>query len=142
MGAGRPTKYKTEYNEQAYKLCLLGATDKELADFFDTTEQTINAWKNEYPQFLESLKEGKVGADEKVAHSLYHRALGYEHKEDYITQYQGEPVVVPTVKHYPPDTTAAIFWLKNRQPAKWRDKQDVALEGNLVVFNGEDKLED
>jgi hypothetical protein len=125
--AGRPSKYKNEYAEQVYKLCLLGATDKEIANFFHTTEKTINTWKERHPGFLQSLKRGKDEADSIVATKLFHRAIGYEHPEDKIFNDNGEPLVVPTIKHYPPDTTAAIFWLKNRQPAKWRDKQDVDL---------------
>jgi hypothetical protein len=129
MAGGRPSKYKPEYNEQAYKLCLLGATDKELASFFDTTEQTINAWKQNYPEFFESLKRGKEEADATIAQKLYHRAKGYEHPEDKIFNDNGKPLIVPTIKHYPPDTTAAIFWLKNRQSRKWRDKQETEITG-------------
>ncbi|HQB63991.1 MAG TPA: helix-turn-helix domain-containing protein [Sedimentibacter sp.] len=124
--AGRPSKYKTEYAEQAYKLCLLGATDKDMANFFDTTEQTINAWKQKYPEFLESLKRGKMEADSIVAQKLYHRAIGYEHPEIITASYQGMITdAKEVIKHYAPDPTAAIFWLKNRQPKQWRDKQEV-----------------
>jgi len=130
--AGRPTNYKKEYDEQAYKLCLLGATDKEMADFFGVSEVTFNAWKKKHPEFLKSLKEGKSVADANVAKSLYLRALGYYHPEDKIFNDNGEPLIVPTVKHYPPDPTAAIFWLKNRKPAEWRDKRDVQVEGNMT----------
>ncbi len=129
--AGRPTKYKPEYAELAYKFCLLGATDKDLARFFEVEEKTVNNWKEEYPEFLQSLKAGKEQADAEIAQKLYHRAKGYEHEEDKIFQYEGEPVIVPTTKHYPPDTTAAIFWLKNRQPQKWRDRQEVEHTGRL-----------
>lgn len=130
---GRPSKYQEVYASQAFKLCLLGATDKDLAGFFDTTEQTINAWKKNYPEFLEALKRGKFQADAEVANRLYRRALGYEHPEDKIFQYEGEPVIVPTTKVYPPDVTAAIFWLKNRQPQLWRDKQDIVMGGKLTI---------
>lgn len=130
--AGRPTNYKKEYDEQAYKLCLLGATDKEMADFFNVKEQTINNWKKNHPSFFESIKRGKIVADANVAKSLYHRALGYSHPEDKIFNDNGEPLIVPTVKHYPPDPTAAIFWLKNRKPAEWRDKRDVQVEGGMT----------
>ena len=130
--AGRPTNYKKEYDEQAYKLCLLGATDKEMADFFNVKEQTINNWKKNHPSFFESIKRGKIVADANVAKSLYNRALGYYHPEDKIFNDNGEPLIVPTVKHYPPDPTAAIFWLKNRKPAEWRDKRDVQVEGNMT----------
>jgi len=124
-GVGRPSKYRTEYAEQAYKLCLLGATDKDMASFFDVNEDTINEWKKTHEEFSESLKRGKLEADAVIASKLYHRAKGYEHPEDKIFNDQGVPLVVPTIKHYPPDTTAAIFWLKNRQPKQWRDKQEV-----------------
>jgi hypothetical protein len=127
--AGRPTKYKDEYAQQAYKLCLLGATDKELADFFEVNEDTVNEWKKTQPEFSESIKNGKHIADAEVANKLYHRALGYEHPEDKIFQVDGEPLIVPTVKHYPPDPTAAIFWLKNRQKDKWRDKHEQEITG-------------
>lgn len=120
---GRPSKYDpAKTPEQAYKLCLLGATDKELADFFGVSEQTLNNWKSQHPEFLESLNRGKVDADARVAQSLYHRALGYEHPDTDIRVVNGEIVMTPTVKRYPPDTVAAIFWLKNRQRGKWRDK--------------------
>lgn len=122
---GAPSLYKTEYNEQARKLCLLGATDAELGDFFNVDERTINNWKVEFPEFFQSIKKGKEYADANVANKLYNRALGYEHEEDKIFNDQGVPLIVPTIKHYPPDTAAAIFWLKNRQPAKWREKQEV-----------------
>ena len=119
---GRKTKYKEEYAEQAKKLCALGATDKQLADFFEVTEQTINNWKNDYPVFFESLKEAKSELDNKVERALFERAMGYSHKEDKVFNNNGEAMTVETVKRYPPDTTALIFWLKNRKPDEWRDK--------------------
>lgn len=132
MGAGRPTRYNKEYCGQVYKLCLLGATDKEMASIFDVSEQTLNAWKKDHPEFFESIKRGKADADANVADRLYQRAMGYEHAEDQIFQFQGKPVIVPTIKHYPPDPTAAIFWLKNRQRGKWSDKQEVEITGNII----------
>lgn len=120
----RPTKYLEEYNEQAKKLCRLGATDKELADFFEVSESTLNLWKKEHPLFSESLKAGKLLADAEVADKLYKRATGYSHPEDKIFNDNGAPLIVNTEKHYPPDTTAAIFWLKNRRPDRWKDKRE------------------
>jgi len=122
MAGEKNSKYKPEYDEQAYKLCLLGMTDKKIADFFEVTEQTINNWKNDHPTFFESLKRGKGLADADVAHSLYNRAMGYEHDADDIKVVEGSIVITPTIKRYPPDATSAIFWLKNRQPELWRDK--------------------
>ncbi len=126
LKGGRPTDYRAEYAEQAFKLCLLGATDAEMADFFDVSEQTINAWKEKHPKFLESLKRGKYRADTEVANSLYHRALGFDHDAVKIfCDKDGVITEAPYVERYPPDTTAAIFWLKNRQSARWRDRKDV-----------------
>jgi transposase-like protein len=126
MPRGRPSKFKDEYIIQVYKLCLLGATDKELADFFDIDEATLNRWKTQHPEFCKSLKRGKMQADATVAEKLYHRATGYEHPEVITATFQGEITdTMEVTKHYAPDTTAAIFWLKNRQPQLWRDKQEI-----------------
>lgn len=57
---GRKSDYKEEYSDQVLKLCLLGATDKEIAEFFSVSEQTINSWKKKYPEFLESLKKERI----------------------------------------------------------------------------------
>lgn len=128
---GRPTVYNSSYNRQAYKLCLLGYTNKEIADFFGINEDTIYDWKHKYPKFSESIREGRENADSNVAESLYKRALGYTHKEDKIFQYEGKPVVVKTIKHYPPDTEAAKHWLNNRQKDKWRNKVDTEHSGEI-----------
>lgn len=122
---GRPSSYKAEYAEQAIKLCRLGATDKELGDFFDVSEQTINTWKKAHPEFLESIKAGKALADAEVADKLFKRATGYEHNAVKISSSpDGREHVTEFVERYPPDTTAMIFWLKNRRPDLWRDRID------------------
>lgn len=126
MGAGRPTDYNIEYNDQVEKLCKLGATDKEIAEFFNVTETTINNWKNDHPEFFESIKRGKTMADSNVADRLYQRAMGFEHDSEEIKVVGKEVERVPIRKIYPPDSVAAIFWLKNRRPKDWRDKQEVA----------------
>jgi hypothetical protein len=126
---GRPTKYKAEYDKQAFKMCLLGATDKQLADFFEVEEQTVNNWKIDYPSFFVSIKAGKEDADYNIAKSLYDRARGYSCPEEKVFMSDGMIVTHDTTKHYPPDTTAAIFWLKNRQSKNWRDKNETELTG-------------
>lgn len=126
---GRPSSYRAEYAEQASKLCKLGATDRDLAGFFEVAESTLNLWKLTHPEFSESLKLGKEEADARVVQSLYRRATGYSHDAVHIAQFQGNPVVVPYVEHHAPDTTACIFWLKNRKPADWRDKIEQQLSG-------------
>ena len=128
-GRGRPPRYNAEFAEQAEKLCRLGLIDKEIASFFEVDERTIARWKKRHPEFCQALKRGKVLPDAEVADRLYQRACGFAHPEDRILQHLGVPVVVPTVKHYPPDTLACIFWLKNRRPDLWRDKASVEHTG-------------
>jgi hypothetical protein len=129
--AGQPTKYKPEYCDLAHNYCLLGATDKELAGFFDVCEATLNNWKHDFPEFLESIKSAKEDADALVAKSLFQRATGYSCKETKIASFNGEITDTLDIdKHYPPDVKAGQFWLKNRQPKKWRDKPDPAEQEN------------
>jgi hypothetical protein len=126
---GRPSDYRAEYAEMAYKFTLLGATDKLLGEFFDVSEQTINSWKQKHPKFLESIKRGKGMADATVAASLFHRANGYSHKAVKIFSSDGATFEHEYIEHYPPDTTAAIFFLKNRRPDLWRDRQQLEHTG-------------
>jgi DNA-binding XRE family transcriptional regulator len=126
---GRRSAYRPEYAVQAAKLTKLGAIDSELADFFGVSEQTLNAWKKRYPDFLESIKSGKSLADAEIADSLFNRAKGYEHDDLDLRVIGGKLRKTKITKHYPPDTTAAIFWLKNRQPEKWRDVSKLEMTG-------------
>lgn len=130
---GRPSKYKPEFAEQAKKLAVLGATDAQMADFFGVSISTFSLWKVEYSEFSESLKVAKEEADKRVEHSLYQRAMGYEHDEVDIRVVAGELKMTPIRKHYPPDTTACIFWLKNRKPKEWRDKVEHQHGGGVSV---------
>lgn len=132
---GRPTKYKPEYNDQAYKLCLLGHTDEELASFFEVDVSTINNWKIDYPDFFESIKKGKEISDGEVVQALYKSALGYSHPDVDIKVIDGRIVETELTKHHPPNPTSMIFWLKNRQSKKWRDKQVTEHEGGLSIEN-------
>ena len=134
----RPSKYRPELVEQAEKLCKLGATDLEVADFFGINVATLYRWKGEYPEFCQSLKISKEIADERVERSLFARANGYEHDEVDIRVVKDRIVKTPIRKFYPPDTTAAIFWLKNRKPAEWRDKQELEHSGSVTLTLSED----
>lgn len=130
---GRPSKYRPEFAEQASKLCKLGATDRDIADFFKVSESTVNLWKLEHKEFSESLKIAKDEADARVEQSLYRKALGYSHDSFHVSNYMGDVTLTPIVEHCAPDTTACIFWLKNRKPEQWRDKTDTNLSGSLEV---------
>jgi hypothetical protein len=140
---GRPTKYRPELIERVYRLALLVTTDREIAEGLDICEATLNNWKNEYPEFLEALKKGKLAADSDVAHGLHLRSLGYEAVEKKavkLKQADGSEKVemAEETRHIPADTTAQIFWLKNRRRLDWKDSH--RLEGpngeGLAVFAG------
>ena len=135
MPRGRPSKFKPEFVDQARKLAELGATDREIADFFDVTEVTINRWKATNAEFCSSIKVGKQAADDRVEQSLYRKATGYSFDSEKIFQYEGEVIRAATVEHVPPSDTAAIFWLKNRRKDEWRDRHDVqhSIDGDLAA---------
>ena len=127
----RPSVYQKGYAKQAAKLCEMGATDAEIAGFFDVDVRTIYRWKHDHDDFCQALKMGKEIADERVERSLYQRAIGYEQDEVKIFMPGGaaEPVYAPFTAKIAPDTTAAIFWLKNRRSQEWRDKQSTEISG-------------
>lgn len=130
---GRPISYKPEYVAQAAKLCALGATDYELADFFGVNTATVYRWKNTYPEFCEALIVGKEKADDRVERALFNRAVGYTFESEKVFQFQGEVIRAALLEHVPPDTGAAMSWLKNRRGEKWRDKQDHEHSGSVTV---------
>lgn len=119
---GRPSSYKPEFAAQAEKLCALGATDMELADFFEVDVRTIYRWKHDNDQFCQALKVGKDVLDDRVERSLYQRAVGYSFNSEKIFHFQGVITRADTVEHVPPDTGAAMSWLKNRRGEQWREK--------------------
>lgn len=102
-----------------------GLTDEQIAYNVGISVSTLNNWKNKYVEILESLKRGKEVVDRQVENALLKRALGYEYeevKEKFECGVMTERIV--TKKEVAADTTAQIFWLKNRKPEKWRDKPE------------------
>jgi hypothetical protein len=126
---GRPKgsgKYHPGLIPSAKKLASIGLTDAEIAEYFEVNKATLTRWLVEYPDFCATLKEAKQIADKRVVRRLFERALGYTSKETKRVEIEGKPARIITItKEYPPDTTACIFWLKNRDPESWRDKIDV-----------------
>jgi len=141
---GRKTLYCSDFASQAYSLALLGFTDVEMAKHFGVTEKTFNNWKKDHKEFLLSIKRGKTIMDAKVAENLCKRANGYSYDEVHFEKIEidetladdpAEKIKVDAfkkkviTKEVAPDVTAQIFWLKNRQPQLWRDKQSTELTG-------------
>lgn len=110
---GRPDEFKPVFADQAMAMCSMGATSKQLADFFGVSIATIYNWRSRYPEFLEALKVAKDAADSLVERSLYEKALAG-------------------------DTTAQIFWLKNRKRAEWRDRIDHNVTGQLTTMTDDE----
>ena len=114
---GRPTEYRENYPEQAFKQCLNGSTDAELAVFFDVNEDTIHEWKKKHPEFSESLRRGKEAAAGEVANALYRAAVGYERTVEKVV---GEEV--QALKEWiPGDVQAQKYFLNNRARKHWRN---------------------
>jgi len=133
MPAGRPTDYKPDFAKSAEKLAALGATDMEVADFFEVDVRTIYRWKHDHPEFCQALNVGKDKADERVINSLFQKAVGYEQDAVKIFMPGGaeKPVYAPYREKIAPDTTAAIFWLKNRRRGEWTDSKEIEHSGSI-----------
>lgn len=129
--SGRPTKYQDSYASQTEALCRFGATDEEIADFFGINVATLYRWKHIHPAFCDALKVGKEILDDRVERSLYQRAVGYRASATKIFMPAGAkaPVYAPYMENVQPDTTAQIFWLKNRRGEEWRDKRELEHAG-------------
>lgn len=126
-----PPKFKPEFTEQASKLAAVGLIDAEIAEFFGVSLRTFRSWVATKPDFAAALRLGKHDADERVTRSLFQRAVGYTAPETIVNLVKSKDrrgvtrvreVVTEIQKHYPPDATSCIFWLKNRRPEEWREK--------------------
>lgn len=130
---GRPSKNLPDYYpKKVYSLALLGLTDKEIGDVLDIKEKTFQSWKRKYEALRVKLHEGRIGSLEKVADSLYHKAIGYSHPETKVFMYQGKIITKEVIKHYPPDTGAACFILKNKTRSleePWKDAHEHEVSG-------------
>ena len=112
-----------------------GLTDEQLAERMNITPSTLYEWKKRYSEISETLKKGKEIVDIQVENALLKRALGYSYEEVKIEETTDGEKVTTTTKEVIPDTTAQIFWLKNRRPDRWRDKQDMELSGEVKTTN-------
>ena len=102
---GRKSAFRPEYILIAKACARFGAIEDEIANELNVGPATLDRWKQKYPEFRCALKAGKEASDDRVERSLYQLAIGWN----------GQP----------PNTTAAIFWLKNRRPDRWRDVQQL-----------------
>ena len=119
---GRTPSYTPDYCTFAYKFCLLGATNEDLAELFGVSRNTIGNWLARYPEFKKAMQDGRDVADADVAQALLHKAKGFTHTDVKILQIEGEARPVEYSRYFPPDTQAAMFWLRNRRRKQRRER--------------------
>lgn len=132
MAGGRPSKYHSNVEPKLLLIeawCRDGLTEAQICDNLDVSQESFIQYKKQFPELVEVLKKGKEVIDVMVENALLKAALGYDYEEDQATA-QGV-YSVKKVAH--PNTTALIFWLKNRKPKQWRDKQDIEHSGSMGV---------
>lgn len=123
-----------------------GLTDEQIAHNMGVAYSTLREWKKKFPALSAALKKGKEVVDRQVENALLKKALGFDVVE--VTRERIKGVLIPTkevTKYYPPDTTAAIFWLKNRKSDMWRDRKDISHDGEIntkVIFANEADIPD
>lgn len=135
---GAPSKYPADAPARLRDLAEAhrdGLTDEEVAAYFGVQDRTVRNWGKKYPEFLQALIEARAVVDREVERSLYRRAVGYRVPDKKVIK-DGEGNIIrteTTTKEVLPDVTAQIFWLKNRKPRVWRDKQDIEHSGTTRV---------
>lgn len=126
--------YEPRFAEMAGIMCRMGATLADLADVFGVSVRTVTNWGIAIPEFKKALDIGRKAADDAVERRLYERATGYSYQSEKIfLGKDGEVMRVPITEHVPPDTTAMIFWLKNRRPDEWRDRTEKKTEKRSIT---------
>lgn len=130
---GQVLLYRPQFAEYARHMCRLGATDGDLARAFGVSIKTIESWQARWLEFNEATRIGKGEYDDQVERRLAMRAMGYSYESEKIFCHNGEIIRVPITEHVPPDTGAAIFWLKNRKRGVWKDKFDHEHHGDLAL---------
>lgn len=126
-GPGQPSPYQPQFCDivlENAEIRAHGATDVAIAEAFGVSRMTINRWRDEHPEFAAACAQAKDAADDIVEASLFQRAKGYEHDAVKIFMPAGAtvPVYADYTERYAPDTGAAMNWLKNRRPDKWRER--------------------
>lgn len=117
-----------------------GLTDEQIANNIGIRRETLYDWINKHPNISNALKKGKEVADFEVENAMFKAALGYEHEEvkTYMEEYENgkkKKKVEKTKKHVAPNVTAQIFWLKNRKPVEWRDRQEIEQTNKNIEIN-------
>lgn len=141
---GRKSGFNESLKSRIIALVGEGKTLEQVAEIIGVSKQTIYNWFGHHKDLLYAVREARQIADELVEASLFSRALGYSHPEEKLFAHEGLVIDRQIItKHYPPDTTAAMFWLRNRQPARWKEKTegDVNVNVNAVQKLSDEQLD-
>lgn len=129
-------KYTPKLAGVVYRLALLGLSHEQMAGVLGVAESTVYDWKSRHGEFRMALLSGMAIADSAVVKSLYQTACGYSHPSEVVRVLaDGTVVRVATTKHYPPDTQAGIFLLKNRQPELWKERVDTKEQPTIALVD-------
>jgi hypothetical protein len=135
---GPKTKFNEKIGEAFVRLTEEGKTLEEAADLLGFSKKTLCTWMGKHVDLGVAVREARKPADELVEAALFRRATGYSHPEEKVAISKlGDVIPYVVEKRYPPDTQAAVFWLRNRQPKRWKEKTegDVTVNNNLTVEN-------
>lgn len=136
---GRPTKYHISFPGKARK--MVGLTHADMSKNLGIALSSFNLYREKYSAFSEAIKEADDKTDLIVESALFRRAIGYEHPDVHISNYKGKITITDITKHYPPDATSLIFWLKNRRPDLWRDRHELEHSGSIGLHPIQSELE-
>lgn len=127
-----PSKWTPQCVSMAYRYAILGATDRQIAEFLEISPDTVDLWKRTHPEFSNALRRGKAEADARQAESLYLCGMGYEYEEDVVTVYKGTVHVTRVKKYAKRNAWAAYKWLSLRQRQLWHDTQQVDINNTNI----------
>jgi len=134
---GRPSKYHTHVEPRLIEIegwARDGLIDEQIAKNLGVAYSTFKGYKKKFPALIASLKKGKEVIDREVENALLKRALGYTYTEKrHEVGSDGKEKTTTIIKEVAPDTTAQIFWLKNRKPTVWRDRHDIEHSGTIDI---------
>jgi transposase-like protein len=144
MSGGRKTKYRPEYHpEEVRKLAESGMTEKEIAEKFGVNKDTIATWKNRYPEFSDSLAEGKKKPNRAMEAAVFKRGIGGKVREVIYKpgEKEGDPAIPIRIieRDLPGNTRSQEFWLINRMPHRWRRRMNIDIGPGIDGFNEQDE---